>query len=53
MIPIPEYVPDRKDEPGDAECRREAITRRENRRREKEEQEEEIDRDEGRRQKEK
>ena len=42
MIPIPEYVPDRKDEPGDAEGRREAITRRENRRREREEAEEEA-----------
>jgi len=40
----PEYVPDRNDEPGDAEQRRDATTRRENRRREREEQDEEAER---------
>ena len=39
-----EYVPDRTDEPGDAERRYREGTRRENRRREREEAEEEAER---------
>jgi len=40
----PEHVPDRDDEPGDAERRRAQHERRANRRREREEAEEEAER---------